>query len=71
MRLLPEEVEARGKEIADLIRRNGEELAQNVETVVDKVSGGGRASLGSGPIAWVNRRGGIELSWGCWVGAGT
>ncbi|KAI8464142.1 MAG: hypothetical protein J3K34DRAFT_126448 [Monoraphidium minutum] len=37
MRLLPEDVEARGKEIAELIRRNGEELAQNVETVVDKV----------------------------------
>lgn len=37
VRLLPEEVEARGKEIADLIRRNGEELAQNVETVVEKV----------------------------------
>ncbi|GBF90451.1 choline-phosphate cytidylyltransferase-like [Raphidocelis subcapitata] len=37
VRLLPEDVEARGKEIADLIRRNGEELAQNVETVVEKV----------------------------------
>jgi hypothetical protein len=38
-RLLPEDVEARSKEIADLIRRNGEELAQNVELVVEKVRG--------------------------------
>lgn len=37
VRLVPEEVEAKGKELADLIRRNGEELAQNVETVVEKV----------------------------------
>ncbi len=37
---LPAEVlEARRHELADLIRRNGEEFAQNVETVVEKVRG--------------------------------
>ena len=41
-RLVPEDVEVRSKEIADLIRRNGEELAQNVEMVVEKVSAGMR-----------------------------
>lgn len=28
-----------GRELADMIRRNGEELASNVEQVVDKVGG--------------------------------
>jgi hypothetical protein len=52
MRLLPEEVEARGKEIAELIRRNGEELAQNVETVVDKVTAPGPGPPpGAGTVA--------------------
>jgi len=39
-RLVPEDVEVRSKEIADLIRRNGEELAQNVEMVVEKIMAG-------------------------------
>jgi hypothetical protein len=35
--ILPKDVEHKGQVLAEMIRKNGEELAANVETVVDKV----------------------------------
>jgi hypothetical protein len=64
VRLLPEDVEARGKEIAELIRRNGEELAQNIETVVEKVGRGRESGRCRG--RWLALRGGLcQPSAGC------
>lgn len=40
VRILPKDVEHKGQVLAEMIRKNGEELAANVETVVDKVGVG-------------------------------
>jgi hypothetical protein len=61
VRILPRDVERKGAVLAELIRKNGEELAAGVETVVDKVRWGGswgraaRGGEGGGAAPWRRR----------------